>query len=227
MIHIKRTYPEPLALTGERKKNNGNYRHKDISETIQKLFHNRCYLCEDIPQSINIEHLVPHRDSNHALKFSWDNLFWSCAHCNNIKLARYDSILDCTKDPYIESRLVYKFDPFPTEDIEILPAEYPPTRSVLETQKLLMEVFNGTSVLKTLESNSLRRKIAENFVELTTIILKVTDPATGEKQRKALLLDLDSELSERALFASLKRGYVRSHPKLHAQLRELIPDLNL
>lgn len=227
MIHIKRSYPEPEALAQERGKRNGNYRHKDISEELQKLFYGRCYLCEDTPQSINIEHLVPHRDNNHALKFSWDNLFWSCAHCNNIKLARYESILDCTKDPHIERKFIYKFDPFPTEEIEIIPTEYPPTKSVLETQKLLTEIFNGTSVLKTLESNSLRRRIAENFVDLTTIILKVTDPATGEKQKKALLLDLDSELSERALFASLKRGYVRRHPKLHAQLKELIPDLNL
>ena len=62
------------------------------------MFHGKCYICENKEgiSSFQIEHLKPHRE-NADLKYDWNNLFWSCAHCNNIKNAKYDPILDCTQ----------------------------------------------------------------------------------------------------------------------------------
>ena len=43
--------------------------------------------------SNQIEHLQSHR-GNMDLKYDWNNLFWACAHCNNIKLDTFEPILD-------------------------------------------------------------------------------------------------------------------------------------
>ena len=37
----------------------------------------------------------------------WKNLFWSCAHCNNIKSDKYEPILDCTKEP-VEKMIAFR-----------------------------------------------------------------------------------------------------------------------
>lgn len=62
------------------------------------------YLCEqDELQSIQIEHLKPHHGGkNIDLKYDWNNLFFSCSHCNSVKNRKqYESnILDCcSTDP--------------------------------------------------------------------------------------------------------------------------------
>lgn len=221
MIFIKRSLPEPAALTAERQKPNGNYKHVDILTELQKIFFGRCYLCEDTPQSINVEHLVPH-EGDKNLEFLWGNLFWACFHCNNIKGARYKSILDCTANEEVEKRLRYEMDAFPTEDVLITPTAGSPTISDLETQELLLEVFNGTTDQKTLEANSLRRKICEDLNHLNSLILAVTGDSIGANQKRAFLLELDSHLSENARFASFKRWAVKKRPKIYEQLKNMM-----
>ena len=43
-------------------------------------------------QDAQVEHLLPHLDGKYPKrKFDWNNLFWSCGHCNNVKNQRiYD-----------------------------------------------------------------------------------------------------------------------------------------
>ncbi|MCP5046806.1 MAG: HNH endonuclease, partial [bacterium] len=69
---------------------------RGVLERVKRDFKNKCYICEyKEPPSINIEHFLPHRGDK-DLKFDWDNLFWSCAHCNNTKGDKFDNILNCT-----------------------------------------------------------------------------------------------------------------------------------
>ena len=44
---------------------------------------------------------MPHKNGQYPeRKFDWDNLFWSCGHCNQVKnCTKYDDgIIDCCKD---------------------------------------------------------------------------------------------------------------------------------
>jgi len=226
MIKITKS-PEPAQLALERKKSSGTYRHADIVSVIKKDFYNRCYLCEANPQSINIEHLVPHRDV-HELIFKWENLFWSCGHCNNIKLAKYDDILDCTTQGDIEDMLTYKFDPFPTEDVKIEIA--PPFIDVpqaQQTQALLQDVFNGTTTLKSIESNGLRKLIAIELINMQGLLLDLGNENKSDEEIADIKLKLTSALSPKSLFASFKRSKVKSMPTLVAHLKAHIPTLQL
>lgn len=73
------------------------YNLEAVNEAIMAMFHGKCYICENkCLVSMNLDHLVPHRNDL-DLKYDYDNLFLACIHCNNIKGARYNKILDCTK----------------------------------------------------------------------------------------------------------------------------------
>lgn len=73
----------------------------DFSNDMKKKFAEYARLVDtkDIKEatSFQIEHLIPYR-GDVELKYDWNNLLWACAHCNNIKLDKYDPIIDCTKE---------------------------------------------------------------------------------------------------------------------------------
>ena len=108
MVKIERTQTPPASLAVEKKKEEngscGTYNQTDVVVQLNKGFHGKCYLCEqDELQSIQIEHLKPHHGGkNIDLKYDWNNLFFSCSHCNSVKNRKqYESnILDCcSTDP--------------------------------------------------------------------------------------------------------------------------------
>jgi len=226
MIKITKS-TEPVQLSVEREKASGCYRHPDIVDVIRKDFYNRCYLCEANPQSINIEHLVPHRDV-HELKFKWENLFWSCGHCNNIKLAKYDNILDCTTQVDIEDILIYQFEPFPTENVHVeIILSHRENLQAKQTQALLQNIFNGTTTLKSIESNGLRKLITTELINLQSLLRDLDNENKSVEEIDDIKLRLTSALSPNSLFASFKRSKVRSMPQLLAHIKAHIPHLRL
>lgn len=81
------------------KKQNSGYNTPEVNVALKEMFHGKCYICENKDAtSFQIEHRIPHK-GNPDLKYDWNNLFWACAHCNNIKSGKYESILDCTNLP--------------------------------------------------------------------------------------------------------------------------------
>ncbi|EET2546409.1 hypothetical protein FJS63_005084, partial [Escherichia coli] len=93
MFKVNRTYPAPKSLSKK-----ARYDGADVHEALQECFYGKCYICETKnPLDINIEHFKPKGDDVERA-FDWDNLYLSCSRCNNIKLSKYDNILDCCKE---------------------------------------------------------------------------------------------------------------------------------
>ena len=94
MIKVERKLTEKSkkaidSLKREKLKN-GSYNTPEVNAALKEMFHGKCYICENRQiVSYQIEHLNPHR-GNTELKFDWDNLFLSCAYCNNTKSDKYD-----------------------------------------------------------------------------------------------------------------------------------------
>ena len=137
MVKIEKTPVPPSSLAREKVNTNGNYRESDVIRQLAEDFHEKCYLCEiDELQSIEIEHLCPHGGDKN-LKFDWDNLFLSCAHCNSVKnQGKYHGvILDCCKeDP--ESVLNQQFL---NDHVSVQPTA--DTKAAVMTAELLTECF--------------------------------------------------------------------------------------
>lgn len=103
MVKCDKSPVAPASLAVEKAKGaSGSYRGADVVEQLKTDFHDKCYICElKGLQDPQIEHLRPHK-GNIDLKFDWNNLFWSCSHCNNVKNQRkYDGkiINCCQEDP--------------------------------------------------------------------------------------------------------------------------------
>ena len=83
MIRLSKSrLPSNIKIASEQ-----DYRKGEVFRTLVDDCHGKCYICEDKPTTINVEHIIPHR-SDPALKFDWNNLFIACGHCNNIKHAK-------------------------------------------------------------------------------------------------------------------------------------------
>jgi len=65
----KRSLPNDVAIKSEQ-----DYRKGEVLKTLAEDCHDKCYICEDKPTTINVEHIVPHRNDP-ALKFNWSIYF--------------------------------------------------------------------------------------------------------------------------------------------------------
>lgn len=82
MIKIERSSKIPDSLKEKRE-----YNGCDVVMQLKHDFYDKCYICGIKPvQDPKIEHLLPYKNGRYPeRKFDWQNLFWSCGHCNSIK----------------------------------------------------------------------------------------------------------------------------------------------
>lgn len=91
------TYPERLNnltednllhLQNHRNISNSIYAHDDVKNSLQELYFDKCYICEnDVSSgSYDIEHYRPKKHFP-LLGYTWDNLHKSCDKCNLAKEA--------------------------------------------------------------------------------------------------------------------------------------------
>jgi len=220
MIFQAKKQPAPPCLAMEKAKN-GTYNCAGVLQQIKTDFKNKCYLCEDKePHSINTEHFLPHR-GNIDLKFEWNNLFYSCAHCNNTKLAKpqYDSILNCTiEGDKVEYKIKYHIDPFPKEKAEIKPLSNDPR--VLNTVGLLLEVYNGTTALKKIESANLRSKLLKEIRAFQDLIFEFYDDSYTEEEKEELKNRIIRHLRPTSNFTAFKRWILRDSEVMSVDFAE-------
>jgi len=164
MVNYERNEAAPDCLRSEQQKANGDYKCGDVLQRLQRIFHNKCYICElEAPTSLNVEHFRPHKGDK-QLKFAWDNLFLACVHCNNTKLAKeqFNDILDCTNEDHkVDEWIDYHIDPWPKEKVQITPLQE--NQRVHNTAALLDLVYNGHTPLKILESSNLREALLKEI----------------------------------------------------------------
>lgn len=219
MVYFEKSQPAPACLAVQKTKVNGDYKCEDVLERIKTDFKNKCYICEyKEPETINVEHFKSHKGDKN-LEFDWDNLFWSCSHCNNTKLAKYDNILNCTNSADdVESKLKFIFKPFPFENVIIEELDNSP--ETLMTKELLLAVYNGTTKLKTLESANLRNKLLDEIMDfqkwLKEYFLTTNSPADLEY----FLIKIRAHIHRGSGFTAFKRRIILENPRLKQEFEQ-------
>jgi hypothetical protein len=208
MIRLtKRPLPDGVTITSD-----NDYRSGVVFNTLVEDCHSKCYICEDKPTSINVEHIVPHR-SDIALRFDWNNLFLACGHCNNIKGARYDDIINPTAiDPESCIALSVEIDENFVEYVGV--AVLNKDAVTLKTAELLGYVYNGGSTsIKEVECANLRNEHLLPDVQRFRQYIKgyCAEPGLGYD------VLIKKEISRSAKFAAFKRKIVRDNPELSAE----------
>ncbi len=216
MVYFEKSQPAPNCLHIEKSKAKGDYKCADVLDRIKTDFKNKCYICEyKEPNSINVEHFIPHR-GNIDLKFDWNNLFWSCSHCNNTKGSNYENILNCTEiEQNIETKLKYLINPFPFEKTQIIALDNSP--ETIETRDLLISVYNGTTKLKTIESANIRNKLLDEVLKFQTLLFDYFNNAPTIELKEHYLMKIKSHINRGSNFTSFKRWIILENPELKAE----------
>ncbi len=193
------------------------YNLPEVNAALREMFHGKCYICENKEvSSYQIEHLKSHR-GDLELKYDWNNLFLACAHCNNIKGAGYEPILDCTKQDVDLMIAFRKAGYFGTEETFSFDA-LEEGAEVENTVKLLQDVFYGTTPQKKLEARNLRNKLRRDLSAFKEYIREYQDAEDDEKED--LLCKIKQELKAGAGFVAFKRWLLRDHPEAFQDLME-------
>lgn len=221
MVKIERKDTEKAraamaSLAAEKAKKRGTCNTSEVNEALAETFHGKCYICENREvTSWEIEHLTPHQ-GNADLKFDWNNLFWSCRHCNNTKGDAYTPILDCTKidiDDSIAFRPQKRLDP---DSLAFEPVDSSPATE--NTCKLLTDVHYGHTTQKKFEAKIIRRRIIGALFALEQDISEYGG-VSGEL-KKDMAAKIRLELKNTSEFAAFKRWYIRDHQDSCAEFGE-------
>lgn len=212
MVKCERTYPAPASLAKR-----VSYNSPDVIKCLKEIFHGKCYICEmqDLQDGI-VEHLMPHKDKDMELKFGWDNLFWSCNHCNSLKnRAEYEgNIIDCCKtDPERYVKNIY--DPYSsTVSVRAKDSQ----QSSRMTAQLIEESFNRDNTgIRTNAMGQRMMDLREEWYRFQKILKEYRkNHSTYHKNKVA------ARLRRKTVFAAFKREYIRDHHSEYPDLQEFV-----
>ena len=168
-------------------------------------------------QDPNVEHLLPHKNGRYPeRKFDWENLFWSCGHCNGIKNNnKYDEgIIDCCKqDPerYLHFHLI--------ENTIVIDVCDKKDEIQNRTALLIMEVFS-------VKNTGMRTYISDERLRLLqkemNILYQQLKKLHNNPDSKVILRTICSLLRRESAFAAFKRCYVRKYADKYPQLQKYV-----
>ncbi len=194
---------------------NGSYNTPEVNAALKEMFHGKCYICENRQiVSYQIEHLNPHR-GNTELKFDWDNLFLSCAYCNNTKSDKYDPIIDCTKEN-VERMIAFRKEGYFGSDEKLVFEMLDRRVETENTVKLLQEVYYGSTPQKKMEAKILRRMLRKELSEFKEYVREYKEAEDEEKEDLKFLLQ--QQLKDSSPFAAFKRWLIRDNKDAYSEL---------
>lgn len=207
MLYYPKSQPAPQSLEIEKMKVSGKYNLSDVLTRIKDDFKNKCYICGAKSTTLNIEHFIPHKGDN-DLKFSWNNLFWACGHCNNLKNSKFDNILNCT-DPAdnCETKIKYIFKGFAYEKplFEALDND----AKTLLTIELIKAVYEGNTDHKEIESANIKDSILNDFLDFQKNINFYYASGILEDFRQECFQRVIQHLHHSSEFTEFKRWVIR------------------
>ena len=211
-------------LEEEKAKVNGTYNLPEVVEVLKEEFHDKCYICEQKNvKNINIEHFIPHK-KNKDLMFDYNNLYYACGHCNNTKLAQYDSILDPgNPNEDVEAFLHYGMPILHKRENGTITATVPETEKIRNTIELLHYVYNGKTAIKDIEAINIKKDLVEELAAFTAWLREYDDDELEEDEREELKRKIRKGLSPKSAFTAFKRQIVKDIPYLYEDFKEYIP----
>lgn len=200
------------------KEKDTGYNKPEVNEALAEMFRGKCYICESKEiTSYQIEHLTAHKE-NLELKYDWNNLFWSCAHCNNIKNARFEPILDCSLVD-IDQKIAFRKNGYFGTDEKLEFDALEDTLEIKNTVSLLQEAYYGSTPQKKLEATNIRKKLRRDLSNFKNKIRDYNEAETYEKED--ILCSIKKDISPSAPFTAFKRWILRDNKEKYTELFEL------
>lgn len=180
MFNVVRTYPEPPSIA------KNAYNEDDVLKKLRPMFFDKCYLCErDDIQDVEVEHFIPHT-KNTALKYNWENLYYSCSRCNSIKSSTHINLLDCTNRFYDVGAMVKCLMPStPDGDVEVSATSTTPCIQTENTVTLLKACYNlDNTALREISRETLMEDMWDHYTELLNARQVLRKKGGGRTEKK-------------------------------------------
>lgn len=218
MIKIERRKTEKsqkaIVSLEEAKKKNDTYNTPEVNAALWEMFYGKCYICENKSiTSYQIDHFIPHQGDK-ELKYSWENLFCACAHCNNIKNNKYQPMLDCTKDD-IEQFIAFRKEGYFGINEKFVFDLLDSREETINTGKLLQEVYYGSTPQKKMEAAILRKTLRTELSIFKEYVREYQE--TEEEEKEDLKYLIKQQLSDSSPFAAFKRWLIRDHKEAYPE----------
>ncbi|MCD8290948.1 MAG: HNH endonuclease [Prevotella sp.] len=226
MVFFEKSEPAPSSLSSMK-----SYRESDVVERLCADFKNKCYLCETKgPNSINVEHFRPHRGDK-TLKYAWENLFYSCSHCNNTKamLERDETfcnegILNCTcRADCVDTWISYRVETFPRYIVKLANERITNGKDssrIDNTIRLLDAIYNSTDTpIKKREAENLKHHLISEIERFLDLIKACKD--SDESNLSEKIKQVKKELDNDSAFTAFKRWIVRDDADLLQQIESV------
>ncbi|WP_029687032.1 HNH endonuclease [Tatumella saanichensis] len=212
MFKVTRTYPAPISLSKK-----VHYDSADVHDALQSCFFGKCYICEiKEPLDINIEHFKP-KGSNNERTFDWENLYLSCARCNNIKLTKYEGLLDCCQEKVWDKIKLLPGFSYRTKRVTV-EALFNDEKTEI-TAKLLNKVYNSDhTISKKLTSATLRSQVTKATQKLIRNINEYYEEDTPQQQKDFLIEKMKMLIRREAAFSAFCRWIIMDDHELSAIL---------
>ena len=217
MIKIERNPIAPASLAIEEQRSSGKYNKSDVIQQLKEDSHDKCYICElDRLTDPEVEHLRPHHGRKISERvFDWNNLFYACPHCNNIKKeSKYDDkIIDCCEeDPEELLEQCY-------EDGHVTVHNIVDEERAVMTAELIRECFEKRNTgIREAACQTRINRLAEEM----GILYKTLEKHSKNPETQRYIRSLKYSLSRNSAFAAFKRNYVRKHILDYPDLKEFL-----
>ena len=218
MIKVERSQPAPESLAIEAQKKDGVYNKPDVIARLRQDFHKKCYICGTAELQDGVpEHRLPHKNGLYLnRKFDWNNLFWSCRHCNGVKnTGKYDNgIIDCcARDP--EKLLKFEF----LDGNVAVSSLAPKDAEANLTAELVYEVFNRTNTgMRIGECEDRIKWLSQEMNGFITELRRYRKHSDSKYYQRMMRAYLQRE----SAFAEFKLAYVRKRLGEFPGLREYL-----
>lgn len=210
MFNVTRSNVAPASLADKK-----SWRGEDVIISLHKSFHGKCYLCESKDLTcINIEHFEAHQN-NETKKYDWNNLFYVCGRCNNIKGHRFNNLINCTNQNTDVLRLIRHLPPpSPCASIVTIEATNDDPKTI-ETETLLKDIFMGDSTPnKSVAGNELRKRIFRRYVVLFGLMNTYSDDYSSKKDKEDALEQMKTLMSKEQEYSAFLRWPILVSPVL-------------
>lgn len=226
MVNFRKGTPSQEVLeklAEEKKKANGTYNIPEVVNALKEEFHDKCYICEQKNiKGINIEHFKPHK-GNKDLMFDWNNLYYACGHCNNLKLSKYDNILDPgNPNEDVEASLRYGMPILHKRAQVEITASVEENEKVKNTVELLNYVYNGKTAIKDIEAVNIKKDLVKELVQFTEWLREYDDDELEEDEREDLKRNIRKGLNVKSPFTAFKRQIIKDTQYLYEEFKEYI-----
>lgn len=217
MFNVMRPKTVPASLSRKQ-----SYSDKDVVESLEKAFHGKCYICETKdPLSLNVEHFEAHQ-GNAEKKFDWDNLFYSCARCNNFKRHTYNDILKCT-DVSINVLMLIRHIPPMTPYSDIIIEAMDKNPKTVRTADLISRIFNEDDTgNKSVVRVQLRKRVYKRYAKVIQHINTYIDEDELDDTKQRAVQHLKALMDVKQEYSAFLRWPILESPELFKILRESI-----